>query len=153
MRLATTLACFVYLADGFAQSNAALDAIIYPPLARAARIQGDVLIRGRNVFSGPPLLRDAALRGVDLLNPPAPQGGLLVHFILVETIQSTRTETIKRGDAFDQFFLRLLRIPVVKKVEIHGCISNPNVPPNRLDSTKDPLEVWVYGQARCLMVH
>jgi hypothetical protein len=153
MRFAGALACFVCLAEGFAQSNASLDAIRYPPIAAAARIQGDVLISGGNAVTGSPLLRETALRGIDVLNFRAPQSDVLVHFILVETIQSTRTEAIKRGDAFDQFFLRLLRIPVVKKVEIHGCIRNPNVPPNRLDSTKDPLEVWVYGQARCLMVN
>jgi|HubBroStandDraft_6_1064221.scaffolds.fasta_scaffold3062813_1 hypothetical protein len=33
MRLAGALACFVCLAEGFAQSNAALDAIRYPRLA------------------------------------------------------------------------------------------------------------------------
>jgi hypothetical protein len=76
MRFATILVCFLCLGEGFAQNNAALDAIIYPPLTRAARIQGDVLIRGGTVVSGPPLLRNAALRGVDLLNLPAPQASV-----------------------------------------------------------------------------
>jgi hypothetical protein len=143
MRLAAALACFVCLAEGFAQSNTALDAIVYPPLARAAQAQGDVLIQGGTVVSGHPLLREAALRGVALLNLPAPQGALLFHFILVDAVLSTRT--IEKGDPFDRFFLRILGIPVTKK--IRECTESPAT--NRIDSTKEPIEVWVYGKAHC----
>jgi hypothetical protein len=150
MRFAGALACFVCRAEGFAQSNASLDAIRYPPIAAAARIQGDVLISGGNAVTGSPLLRETALRGIDVLNFRAPQSDVLVHFILVETIQSTRTEAIKRGDAFDQFFLRLLGVPTVKKIEIRVCTEGPHAPANRIDSTRDPIEVWVYGNTPCI---
>lgn len=66
MRLATALAFFVCLADGFAQTIATLDEIRYPPLAAAAQVQGDVLISGGHVIMGHPLLREAALRGIGL---------------------------------------------------------------------------------------
>jgi hypothetical protein len=105
MRLATALASLVCLADGFAQSSATLDAIRYPPLAAAASVHGDVLISGGNVVSGPPLLREAALRSVDLLNIRAPGATILVHFDLRDIVLSTRTETIQKSDALDRFFL------------------------------------------------
>jgi hypothetical protein len=153
MRLAIPLACLVGLAGGFAQSNANLDAIRYPPLAAAAKVQGDVLISGGNVVTGPPLLREAALRSIDLLNFRALQTGVVVHFVLVGTVESTGTETIKKGDAFDRFFLRLFGIPTVKKIEIHQCVQNPNVLANRIDSAKDPIEVRVYGKVHCPTVN
>jgi hypothetical protein len=145
MRLATALACVVCLGTGFAQSGATLDAIRYPPLAAAARVQGDVLISGGKVISGPPLLRETALQ------LHAPQTEVLIHFILIDAILSTRTETIQRGDALDRFFLRLLRIPTVKKTKIQVCTEGANPPANRIDSAKEPIEAWVYGKARCLM--
>jgi hypothetical protein len=150
MRLAPALACLVCLADGFAQSSATIDAIRYPALAAAARVQGDVLISGGKVVTGPPLLKEAALRGFDLLKVRAPEAGVLFHFVLVDIVLLTRTETIQKGDAFDRLFLRLLRIPTVRNVAAQVCTENPNAPANRIDSTKNPIEVWVYGKARCL---
>jgi len=120
MRLATALACLVCLADGFAQSSVTLDAIRYPPVA-AARVHGDVLIQGGNVVSGHPLLREAALRCVGLPSTRAPEATIPVHFTLVDTVQLNKTETVSKGDAFDRFFLRLVGIPTVKKIEIHEC--------------------------------
>jgi hypothetical protein len=149
MRLATALFYVACLADGFAQSSTTLDAIRYPPLAAAARVRGDVLISGGKFISGPPLLAEAGLQGADLLNIRASGATVLIHFVLVDAIELTRTETIKKGDALDRLFLRLLRISTVKKRGIYECYENPNVPANRIDSTKDPIEVWVYGKARC----
>lgn len=150
MRLATALAYFGCL--GFAQSSATLDAIRYPPLAAAVRIHGDVLVSAGSADTGDPLLREAALRGIDLLNFRALQTSVLFHFILVENVQSTRTQVAKKGDAFDRFFLKVLRISTVKKVAIHECAEGPNAPANRIDSTKDPIEVWVYGNVPCVTV-
>jgi hypothetical protein len=147
MRLATALLYVVCVADGFAQNSGTLDAIRYPPLAATARVKGDVLIAGGNVVAGSPLLAQTALRGV--LNIRAPGANILFHFILSDIVLSTRTETIKKGDAFDRFFLRLLRIPDVKKIEIRECTEGPNARANRIDSTKDPIEVWVYGKEPC----
>jgi hypothetical protein len=151
MRLAITLACFVCLADGCAQSGEPLNAIVYPPLAAAARVQGDVLISD-GAFTGPPLLRQAALRGIELLKSNPSQSGAMFHFVLVGTVQSTRTEKVVKGDAFDRVFLRILRIPVAKKIETRECTERPNIPANRIDTTKDPIEIWVYGRERCVMV-
>jgi hypothetical protein len=96
-------------------------------------------------ISGPPLLRGATPRGVDLLNLPVPQGGVLFHFTLVGAVRSTRT--IKNGDPLDRLFVRALEIPVTR--EIQECTEGPNAPANRIDSAKDPIEVWVYGKAHC----
>ena len=74
---------------------------------------------------------------------------MLVHFILIDTVQLKKTETVSKGHAFDRFFLRLVGIPTVKKIEIHECSERPNGPANRIDSTKDPIEVWLYGKERC----
>lgn len=153
MTLAIILACFVCFADGFAQSNAALDAIRYPPVAVAARVQGDVLTRGGTVVTGSPLLAQAALRTIGLLNARSSTATILVHFILIDTVQLNKTETVKKGDAFDRFFPRLLRIPVVKKIETQECTEGPNAPANRIDSTKDPIEVWAYGKRQCPTVN
>jgi hypothetical protein len=144
MRLATAVACLVCLADGFAQSSATLDAIRYPPLAAAAQVQGDVLVSGGNVVTGPTLLREAARQ------LHAQQTGVLIHFILIDVVLSTKVETIQKGDAVDRFFLRLFRISATKKVEVQVCTESANPPANRIDSTKDPIEVWVYGKARCI---
>jgi len=150
MRLAIPLACLVCLGNGFAQSSANPDAIRYPPLAKVARIRGDVLISGGNAVTGHPILREPALRGLDVLNLHAPQTDVLFHFILSDIILSPRTETIPKGDAFDRFFLRLLRIPTTRKIATQVCTEGPNAPANRIDSTKDPIEAWIYGKAPCI---
>jgi hypothetical protein len=149
MRLATILACFVCLAEGFAQSSATVDAIRYPPLAAAARLHGDVLISGGNAVSGHPLLRETALRSIDLLNIRTPGESVLIHFVLSDIVMSQRTDTIPKGDAFDRFFLRLLRIPTTRKIATEVCTEGPSAPANRIDSIRDPIEVWVYGKAQC----
>jgi hypothetical protein len=143
MRLATALACFVCL--GFAQNSANLDSIHYPPLAVAAGVHGDVLISGGNAVSGPPLLRETARRGADLLNLQAPRTDVLFHFIPNDIIR--RVETINKGNAFDRFFLRLFRMPTTKKIEYNDCAAPPG---SRVDSTKHPIEVWIY-QDPCVL--
>jgi hypothetical protein len=150
MRLAAALAWLVCLADGFAQSSATLDANRYPALAAAVRVHGDVLISGGKVISGPPLLGDSALRSVDLLNIRTPGTTVLIHFILSDTILSQRTDAIPKGDAFDRFFLRLYRIPTTRKIAAQVCTESPNAPANRIDSTRDPIEVWIYGKVPCI---
>jgi hypothetical protein len=137
MRLAIALACFVCLGTGFAQT------IRYPRLAEFAVVQGDVLVSGGKVISGPPLLRETALQF------HAPQTEILFHFILSDAVLSTRIETVKKGDAVSRFFLRLFGISATKKIEIRECTDGADPPANRIDSTKDPIEVWVYGKTRC----
>jgi hypothetical protein len=151
MRLGIPFACLVCLGNSFAQSSATLDAIRYNPLAAAARIKGDVLISGGNAVTGPPLLRGIALRDIDVLNFRVLQTDVLFHFILSDIVLSTRIETIKKGDAFGRFFLRLFGIPTTRKIATQVCTEGPDPPANRIDSTRDPVEVWVYGKARCLM--
>jgi hypothetical protein len=144
MRLAAALAYFACL--GFAQSGATLDAIRYPLLAEFAEVQGDVLVSAGKVISGPPLLRETALQ------LHAPQTEILFHFILSDAVLSTRIETIKKGDALGRFSLRLFRMSATKKIEIRQCTDGANPPDNRIDSTKNPLEVWIYGKTRCAIV-
>jgi hypothetical protein len=75
---------------------------------------------------------------------------MMVHFVLSDVVLSKRTETIQKGDVLDRFFLRLLRIPTVKKIETQVCTEGPRAPANRIDSAKDPIEVWIYGKVPCI---
>jgi hypothetical protein len=150
MRLAAVLACLVCVAEGFPQNAPNLDAVRYPALAAAVRVHGDVLISGGTFVSGPPLLREAALRTTGLLNAGPSTATAMVHFVLSGVILSKRTETIQKGDVFDRFFLRLLRIPTAKKIETQVCTEGPKAPANRIDSAKNPVEVWIYGNAPCI---
>jgi hypothetical protein len=147
MRFATTLACFISFAPGFAQDSTNLEAIVYPRLARAARVQGDVLIADGTVVAGPPLLRQAALRSVPLLGQHNSKTNFLFHFILLDTV-GTKTERVKKGNAFDRFFLRIIGASVVRTIE--RCDNNIPPPEPRVRSMENLVEVWVYAAGMCL---
>lgn len=72
-----------------------------------------------------------------------------MHFGLIDPLFETQTARVKRGDAFDRVILRLLLMPTVKTIEYRQCITNPNIPNNRVDLTARPVEVWVYGPTMC----
>jgi hypothetical protein len=75
---------------------------------------------------------------------------VVYHFALIEAGSRVTHETVKRGDAIDRFFLRILRMKTERVVERNECVQNP-IPPNRIDMSKIPVEVWVYGSVPCLM--
>jgi hypothetical protein len=126
--------------------------IQYLPLAKQAQIQGDVVIADGKIVSGHPLLIPAALEGLKILNLSESDKQVVYHFILIDPVPLTRTEIVKKGDAFDRVVLWLLRIKTERVLQIHDSVSNPNVPKNRIDAAKTPVEVWVYGAIPCLQV-
>jgi len=144
--------CFAAIA-GFAQEDREIEAV-YPPLARQARIQGDVRLNsgpeGLTVISGHPLLVPPSLDSLKKLGKVwTTETDVVYHFILVETSSRLVRETVRRGDAVDRLFLRILGMKTTKVIERYECIQSP-APPTRIDMSRRPVEVWVYGPLFCL---
>jgi hypothetical protein len=59
------------------------------------------------------------------------------------------TVTVKKGDAFDRLFLRVLGFKTEKTIKEKECIDTEPAPENRIDWTKVPIEVWVYHRNLC----
>jgi len=65
-----------------------------------------------------------------------------------EPVYRTTSNTVKRGNAFDRLILRVLRIKTDKEVVTDECVAG-SAPPSRMDSSKRPIEIWVFGAAVC----
>lgn len=159
MKLITITGIFLCGIGVLAQDNPGITAKVeswkYPNLARQARIQGDVRLQFRSgvpsVTSGHPLLAPNALENLKSLGDLSEAANVVYHFVLVDsTVEVTRT-TVKKGDAFDRLFLRLFRIRTDRVVEETQCVSDSaSAPKNRIDLTRNPVEVWIYGVVPCL---
>ncbi len=150
-RLATAMASMVLFAGaGLAQ----VKEIRYPPLAAAAWVQGDVRLSsgpaGVVLLSGHPLLVQAAMAGMKAIVALSERTEVEVifHFSLIDPVREV-TVTVRRGDAFDRLFLRLLGYKTEKTITEKRCFASPEVPDNRIDATRAPIEIWVYASARC----
>jgi hypothetical protein len=139
------------LAALFAALGLAQDAAItYPRLAEYARIQGEVKLRlgpdGVSVISGHPLLVPAAKASFQKLAQfDGQEVEAIYHFVLTEGgSPRTTVTTVKKGDAFDRVILRALRLKTEKTIVNYECVTGYK-PENRIDSSKRPIEVWVYG--------
>ncbi len=153
-RLATAMLQLLLLAvAGLGQ----VTEIRYPPLAAAAQVQGDVRLHsgpeGIVLISGPPLLAQAAIFGMRALGSVSERGEVEVvfHFSLSKTTMREFTTTVKIGDAFDRFILRALGLKTERTVREKRCAANTDLPENRIDFAKTPIEVWVYESSRCLI--
>ncbi len=134
-----------------------VEALKYPALSRQARIQGNVSLRsgpkGVEVISGHPLLVTAALDNLRSLGKLSEiDVEVVYHFVLVDAATRITRTTVKKGDAFDRLILRALRMKTEKVVEDVRCVENPDQPKNRIDLTKNPVEVWIYGSIACVQV-
>lgn len=97
----------------------------YPPIARAARIQGDVLFEvssaePRLISSAHPILVEAARRNLETWKLPPLDGGSYhvgYHFS-ISGRPGTKPETVLIGDPFDRFVLRLFHAPTTKVVQV-----------------------------------
>ena len=142
---------FLFVGTGLAQ----VKQIRYPPLAAAARVQGDVRLRsgpeGVVLIGGPPLLVQAAMEGVKSLGRLSDLGDteVVFHYSLVEPSVHEVTVRVKKGHAFDRLFLRVLGFKTEKTVKERECVDTEPPPENRIDSTKAPIEVWVYHRNLC----
>jgi hypothetical protein len=143
-----------------AQDNSALvskvQSLVYPPLPRMARIQGDVRLRsgpdGVTVVSGHPLLADAAASNLKALGRLSEgDSEVIYHFVFAAEPDIRATQTlVKRGNRFERLLLHAFMMKTEKVVEGTECIENPNRLKNKIDLTKTPIEVWIYGTIPCL---
>jgi hypothetical protein len=114
----------------FAQSEEAritvrVEGFRYPPIARAARIQGDVIFEvfasePRLITSAHPILTEAARKNLETWTPSPFEGEKYIvryHFSLSGR-PGRKSETMLVGDPFDRFFLRLFHAPTEKVVEV-----------------------------------
>jgi hypothetical protein len=133
-----TLAAALVLAQvAFAQTSEdelrpKIVTVRYPLLARVARVQGEIRLRvdasGITLVSGPPLLAQTAIENARSLGL-MPGVTLTYHFVIVDATTVPATMTVKKGDAFDRFFLRMFGLKTEKAVRYDQCV--PGVaPPN-----------------------
>jgi hypothetical protein len=154
-RIATAMASLLLFAGaGLAQVRE----IRYPQLAAAARVQGDVRLRsvgdGWVPISGPPLLVQTAMASMKALGTLSDrtEAEVVIHFALIEPTVREVTVAVKKGDAFDRLILRVLGVKTEKTIKRQECHVSPELPENRIDSTKAPIEVWIFGRIHCVMV-
>jgi len=89
------------------------------------------------------LLIPAATKNLaDIGKLSAKEADVIYHFSLVEPTARITTRTAPRSDAFGRIILRLLRIKTER-------VETPP-PANRIDLTKNPVEIWIYGSGACL---
>ena len=159
MRLATIACLFSFALGALAQDAGEIvskvEAVKYPSLARQAAITGEVRLRagaaGVAVISGHPLLVQAASENLkELGGISEPDTDVIYHFAFVNTpVRVTRT-TVKRGNAFDRLILRALRMKTERVVEGYDCADPRDLPKNRIELSKDPVEVWIYTSIPCV---
>ncbi len=130
--------------------------IRYPPLAEAARIQGDVHVAFNagvvTLVSGHPVLAQTALKSARALGSiqSATNLDMAYHFILVDTATVPTSTTAQRGNAFERSILRILGLKTEKVVVTYSCQEGVP-PPNEIKIAGGIVEVWIDGTPRCFM--
>lgn len=143
MTLVATLGAFAQREEPKIVVN--LDGFRYPPIAKQARIFGDVAFRvgprGRElVSSANPLLTAAAESNLQTWTlPPLATGSYLItyHFVPLET-GPPKQQSVPIGSGLSRFFRRLVGAPTTKTVEIF-CYSarDPDPAPSYAIKTGD----------------
>lgn len=111
----------------------------YPPIARSARIQGDVIFQvgatDVDLIVGNALLASAAQANLQTWDlPPLKDGQYLVRYhFSFSGRPGTKPQVEPVGDPFDRFFLRLFHTPTTKVVQV--C---DNAPPTDTDVRRAP---------------
>jgi hypothetical protein len=130
MRFKRTFALGVLLiGTAFAQTptdelRSRIGNVYYPPLAKAARIQGDVRLHLNSgevtILSGPPLLVRTAVESAKAFASILGEGDVDVtyHFVFAGggTISVLTPVTVKRGNAFGRVVLRTFGLKTEKVV-------------------------------------
>jgi len=136
-----------------------LDGLRYPPIARQARIRGDVAFEvsalGRKLMSESSLLlsRPAQENLATWTLPPLETGRYLIsyHFDFVEE-GGMRQVTVPIGNKFERIFRRLFRAPTTRIVS--RCYDGRDAdPPPRYTAVQDgdvKIDVFVGSVAGCL---
>jgi len=119
----------------------------YLPLARQARIQGDVHLKLNSgvitVLSGHPLFTPLAVESTKEFGTIQGRTELDVtyHFVLVDSTGTTST-IVSRGNALQRAILSMFGLKTVKVV--YRC--EEGIPPgNEVKVAVPVIEVWVYG--------
>jgi hypothetical protein len=132
--------------------------VLYPPLAKAARIQGDVHIHLNSgvltLLSGPPLLVRTAVENAKTFGSILRRGTVDVTYHFVFAGGGTTTVltpvTVKRGNAVGRAVLRMFGLKTEKVVLEHQCRTS-DAPASDLKISGTTIEIWVYGRDGCLM--
>ncbi len=137
-----------------------LDKLVYPPLARAARIQGTVRFAVNagevQLIYGHPILVGAAKANVESwATIKASDSQFFVNYVFrLAAAPPKVVESEKlRGDAFDRFFLRLFHKPVTRKVTYEVCDASGETSTNFTIGIFDDrpiIEVDVTAQVSCI---
>lgn len=107
-----------------------LEGLSYPALARSARIEGKVrfaIEAGQaQLVSGHPMLVGAAKANLErwATAPVSDKSLTVVYDFRLDDVASIEVEE-PIGDAFDRFFLRLFRRPVMRKIITYACHPAP----------------------------
>jgi hypothetical protein len=140
-----------------AMLRASITGVRYPPLARQARIQGDVHLRleggAVKIIAGHPLLTLAVEGGVKLEATPAqPNLDVVFHFVLADTTKWVKTTTTVKRNAFETGILRMFGRKAEKVVQSERCESG-EAPPTQINLNGVTIQVWIYGSIGCLQVN
>ena len=138
-----------------------LDGLKYPVIAKSARIQGTVqfIIKsaGIQLVSGHPMLAAAAKSNLEKWAVPYTKSTpLSVTYVFRLTIPDDIPIEVEEpiGDRFDRFFLRLLHLPVTRRIKKYACTESRESSPIFKSETRDGLpsvEVTVDAQpSNCL---
>jgi hypothetical protein len=128
----------------------------YPPLAEAARVQGDVHL-ARNagmltVLSGHLVLVQTALESAKAFASIQSETNLdlTYHFVLVDTVTSVPTSMkVPRGNVFERAVLRLFGLKPEKVIVEYRCQEGV-APPNDLKIGCASVEIWINGRSFCI---
>ncbi len=130
--------------------------IRYAPLAEQARIQGDVHLKLSSgivtVISGHPLLTKTAEESAKAFGAflGTTDVDVTYHFVLSETTISVPiSKVVKRGNAFERFFLRMFGRKTEEVVADYEC-ERGVAPPSDVKIAGSLIEIWVYGRGVCL---
>jgi hypothetical protein len=163
VRKTCTVGCLlVWVA--FAQTEGGLRSKVatvhYPPLAEAARIQGDVRLEANSgvvtLVSGHPLLAPLAIDNAKTLGSIQGQTklGMTYHFVFVDTnaYNVPTLTTVKRGNALERAILRVLGFNTEKVVDSYRCEQGV-APESDIKTDGAVIEIWVYGRTFCLQTN
>jgi hypothetical protein len=130
--------------------------VLYPQLAKQARIQGDVHLSVAagmvTVLSGHPLLAPIAVESAKSVGSIEGRTSvdMTYHFVLADNATSVPTwVTVKRGNGFERTILRMFGRKTEKVVLEYRCQSG-DAPENDRKVFGATIDIWIYRGGGCL---
>jgi hypothetical protein len=151
--LLTPLATFAQDASEVASR---IEAVRYHPLARQARIQGDVRFRsgpdGITISGHRLLVQEAVISLIRLGDLVGVKNEAIYHFALIGPDIEVTTRVEKKGNRFERLILHAFMMKTERVVEYPECIPTPtSIPKNRVEVTENRIEAWIYGRGACFL--